>query len=225
MKNMGLFVLLAFFASDSSFAAKCATKAPSHARWKECTNARPNAKVDQFLLTENGDLYAYLAKSDLLCSVTNNVTDMKVSRHPRDAAVLYFERQGNLYVAHNVRNNGFNCPEMSKKVLMNNVKKFNVVSNNNTTIVNTALSEQGEFLAWDNSRVVYSDRLVKDYLLNTNYGAEGKAFNRYVAFTIDYSGYVTKLEGRSEYNFIQSKDSNKRYSSLQSFKRDVGLND
>ncbi len=224
MKVSFLFVLSFLFIGEASHAARCATSAPSHTRWVECTNARSNALVDQYLLNNAGDLYAYIARYDLLCSVTNQVKDMKVSRHPRDTAVLYFERQGDLYVAHNLRSRGAQCPEMSKKVIMPNVKKFNVVSSNETTVVNTALSQFGEFLAWDNHRVVYSDRNVSDYLLNRNYASNGKAFSNYVAFTIDTWGYVTKVFGQATLNVLpNSKETKKRYSSIQDFKRQVGL--
>jgi hypothetical protein len=224
MKKTVLFVFLFVLSAQSSFAARCATEAPRGSRWKECTNARSNAVVDQFLLNDSGDLFAYISRSRLLCSVTNAVSDMKVSGHPRDNAVLYFVRQGDLYIAHNVRSNGRNCPDMSKKELLRNVKKYNVVSNTATTVVNTALSRGGEFLAWDNNRVVYHDRLVQDYLLNRNYASSSKAFNSYVAFTIDYAGFVTKVEGQASYNALPgSKETKKRYSSIQQFKREFNL--
>jgi len=225
MKKLALVLSLGLFAATQTFAADCATRAPKGSRWAECTNARSNATVDQFMLTTDGDLYAYMKKNDLLCSVTNNVADMKTSRHPKDAAVLYFVRNGDLYVANQVSNRSGNCPEMSKKVLMTNVKKYNVVQNTKTTIVNTALDKGGNFLAWDNNRVVYKDILVKDYLLNKNYASEGKPFSSYVAFTLDISGYITKIEGRADNRYINNKSTNKRYNSIQDFKRDMNLSE
>jgi hypothetical protein len=177
------------------------------------------------MLTTDGDLFAYIKKNDLLCAVTNNVADMKTSRHPKDAAVLYFVRNSDLYVAHQVINRAGNCPEMSKKVLMQNVKKYSVVLNTKTTIVNTALDRAGNFVAWDNNRVVYKDSLVKDYLLNKNYANSGKPFSSYVAFTLDVSGYITKIEGRADNRYINNKSTNKRYQSIQDFKREVNLED
>jgi hypothetical protein len=60
--------------------------------------------------------------------------------------------------------------------------------------------------------------------LNRNYASSGKAFNSYVAFTIDYAGFVTKVEGQASYNALPgSKETKKRYSSIQQFKREFNL--
>ena len=104
---------------------------------------------------------------------------------------------------------------------MANVKKYNVVSSNNTTIVNTALSNSGKFLAWDNTKVVYSDILVEDYLLNTNYKVKGKTFNTFVAFTLGYDHYITKVKGSSseDSSYIKSTETDRPYKSIQEFKK------
>jgi len=223
MKKSGLLVLLLFVGiADASFAARCAVNPPSRTKWVECTNARPNAMVDQYLLSQSGDLYAYIAKRDLLCSVTNNVKRMKASGHPKDQAVLYFVRQGDLYVAHNLRSNGQNCPEMSKKMIMRNVRKYNVVSSNESIAVNTALSEFGEFLVWDNRQVVYSDQSIKDYMLNPNFGQHGKPYSKYLLFTLNYAASVTKVMGEDSFNILMDgKVSTKRYPSLEMFMREL----
>lgn len=215
-------LVLSVFVSVSAMAADCMTQAPKGSRWKECKNARSNVSVDQYLLSTDGDLYTYIEKIDRLCQVTNNVKDFKISIHPRDAAVLYFERSGDLYVANEVKVKG-DCPEMKKKVIMTNVKKYNVVGNTKTTIVNTALSQSGEFVAWDNVKPVYKDILVEDYLLNRNYGSEGKSFSSYVAFTLGMDHYVTKVKGQKDGSYIKSKDSGRAYRDLQSFKRDMNI--
>ena len=114
-------ILLSALISMNAMAADCLTKAPAGSRWKECKNARANASVDQYLISEDGDLYAYIEKIDRLCQVTNGVKDFKISLHPKDAAVMYYVRNNDLYVANEVAVKG-NCPEMKKKVIMPKVK-------------------------------------------------------------------------------------------------------
>ena len=223
MKIFSLLILSSVL-SINAFAGDCATKAPRGSEWKDCKAARPNASVDQYLLTTDGDLYAYINKIDRLCQVTEGVSDFKTSRHPKDAAVIYYARGGDLYVANEVKVKG-QCPSMTKKMIMANVKKYNVVSTNNTTIVNTALSTSGRFNAWDNTKVVYSDILVEDYLLNTNYKVKGKSFNTFVAFTLGYDHYITKVKGSAsdESSYIKSTETNRSYKSIQEFKKSTNL--
>ncbi len=215
-------LLLTAIVSGNAFAADCATRAPRGSEWKECKNARSNASVDQYLLTTDGDLYAYITKIDTLCQVTSGVSDFKNSLHPKDAAVMYYVRGGDLYVANEVKVKG-QCPSMTKKMIMPNVKKFSVVGTNNTTIVNTALSKSGEFVAWDNVKPVYKDILVEDYLLNRNYGSKGKSFSSYVAFTLGYDHYITKVKGQSDDSYIKAKESARTYDSIQDFKKAMNV--
>ena len=231
MKNMK-FILTSvlILSTQMAVASECknpAFPAPRGTFWKECKRARANTEIDQFLLTNTGDLYGYINKIHQPCQITNNVNDFKSSQHPDDAAVLYFERSDDLYVLNETRAFQGQCPSMIKKVIMQRVKKWNVVSNTNTTIVNTALSEAGQFTAWDNVRPVYSEANVSDYVLNQNYGAKGKPFSSYVVFTLGYDHFVNKIEGRAKANYvfeyIPSKESNKQYYDLKEFKSDFRL--
>jgi hypothetical protein len=100
-----------------------------------------------------------------------------------------------LYVIHNLGAASDNdCPKTSKKKIMDNVKEYKVVSNRDTTIVNAALSEDGTFYAWDDNKVVYSDRNIKDFQMNTCYGQQGKSFSSIVLFTLDQRSYITKVK-------------------------------
>jgi len=225
---MKLFTLLILSSllSVNTFAANCGAIAPRGSVWKECKMARANSGVDEYLLATDGLLFAKINKlGGRLCQVTNGVTDVKISLHPMDAASAYFVRMGDLYVSNPVRV-GYECPAMSHKVIMRNVKKYSVVSNPRTTIVNTALSTSGEFTAWDNVRPVYQEFSIADYSMNLNYGEKingrGVPYSSYVAFTIDNFGFVTKIKGEGA-ALIKSKDANRRFSSIAEFKNSIGL--
>jgi hypothetical protein len=78
-------------------------------------------------------------------------------------------------------------------------------------------------VAWDNVKPVYRDILVEDYLLNRNYGSKGKSFSSYVAFTLGYDHYITKVKGQSDDNYIKAKESARTYDSIQDFKRAMNV--
>lgn len=198
--------------TERSPAAEC----PSD-KYKVCKQARTSDPADQYLLDKKGNLFRVLGKNT--CQITNNVSDFKISQHKDDAAVIYYIQDNDLYVVHPQTSNGGNCPPVSKKKILDDIEKYTVVSNTNSTIVNVALTRSGKLVAWDNTKVVYEDSGVADYLMNECFGREGKSFSSFVFFSFDSSGYVTKVKvdaGYSRYN--QSKETNNRYVSIQDFK-------
>lgn len=224
MKVMNL-LLLVLFATPAmaSEPAQCSRPAPRGQDWKVCKDSvRANESVDQYLLTRSGNLYATLKRGGALCQITSGVDDFKISQHPKDAAVIYFTKGNDLYVLHK-QNVGYDgdCPKTSKKVIMENVKEYKVATNTHTTIVNAALSYNGKFVAWDNTSAVYTDFGVSDFQMNECFGTKGKSFNSYVAFTIDYAGFVTKIKGKSSgsyFEYISDKTTKGRYGSITTFK-------
>ena len=223
-------LLLALILSSVSFvnvqAAECVAKAPRGTVWKECLNARANTAVDQYMLDNAGDLYSYIGRINRICQVTSRVKNMKVSMHPNDAAVLYFEKDGNLFDANEVRIASQQCPQMKTKELMAGVEKYSVVGNSNTTVVNMALSKSGEFIAWDNNQAIYKDIGVKDYLVNSsNYGVPRAPFTTFVAFTLGYDSKITKIKGHAAQGgmLVKSSDDPGYYVSIQEFKAKHGI--
>ncbi|MCO5144408.1 MAG: hypothetical protein M9962_15120 [Oligoflexia bacterium] len=160
--------------------------------FKECKNARRNDLVAQYALKSNGDFFRIM-ENGTPCQITNGVDSFKISQHPNDAAMVYFERNNDLYVLHNVGANGNNCPKADKKVIMGSVKKYTVTSNTESSIVNVALDTSGRLAAWDNNKVVYEDSMVVDYSMNQCFGASGKSFSSVVFFSIDPHGNVSKI--------------------------------
>ncbi|MEK6773151.1 MAG: hypothetical protein AABY64_04355 [Bdellovibrionota bacterium] len=196
-------------------AAECMLKGD----YKECKNARTNDWADQYLLDNKGNLFR--AVGGQKCQVTDKVSSFKISQHRSDSAVIYYEREDALYVVHNQGTKSGNCPSVSKKKIMDNVKEYSLVPNPNTFIVNAALDKNGSFVAWEDVRPAYSDNNVTDYVMNTCYKQEGKSFNTVVLFTIDRSGSVTKVrveESGGIWVYNKSNTTNKRYNSLKDFK-------
>lgn len=176
-------------------------------------NARSNDVASRYVLEDNGNFFRYVGRNK--CQITNRVDSFKVSQHKNDAAMVYFKRNGDLYVLHNASRSG-NCPKASKKVIMNDVAKYNVVSSTKTTIVNLAVSRFGNFTAWDNNRALISKRGVKAYSMNNCYGT-GRSFSSYVAFAINSAGHIFKVKGKSP---SSSKwDTSRRYNSVSDFVR------
>jgi hypothetical protein len=199
--------------TERSPAAECIRQG----NYRECKNARTSDPADQYLLENDGDLFRAIGNQ--LCQITSGVTEFKISQHRDDAAVLYYLKDNDLYVVHPQATTGGNCPPVSKKKIMDDVDKYSVVSNTNSTIVNVALNKSGRLVAWDNTHPVYEDTGVSEYLMNQCFGTRGKSFSSYVLFSIDRSGVVTKVkveDGASRYN--QSRDTNANYRSIQDFK-------
>lgn len=123
---------------------------------------------------------------------------------------------------HNAEPSG-NCPKTSRKLILSDVARksgdwrYSVVSNTNTTIVNVALSRNGDFHAWDNARVVLTARDVQDYSMHQKYGVSGAPFSTYVLFALNDAGFVLKVKGQDPGS--SKWDTSRRYNSLSEFKR------
>ncbi len=199
---MKLIVLLSLVLTSAAFA--------------QTKNARSNDVAYKYELESDGDLFRYIRGSNQRCQVTNNVSSYKISRHKNDAAVIYYVRYGDLYYLKNTDNGYGSCPKAVKKVLMENVKKYTVVSNTNTKIVNIALNHSGKLVAWGNTTKEFEAYRVNKYVNNTCYGSNGKSFKSYVAFAITYGGQVIKIKGQSSRS---SKTTQETYYSVQDFKK------
>jgi hypothetical protein len=184
--------------------------------------ARANDVADKYVLTDEGTLYRTV--NGRRCDVTTNVDNFKISQHPNDRAMVYFKKNGDLYVLGR-STPSYGCPKANTKVLMENVKKYSVTSNTQTTIVNVALSKSGKFVAWDNVAPVLTtpyDVIADDYQMNQNFGADGKPFSSYVAFVhTARGGAIMKVKG---INPEGSKwDTSRYYTSIRDFKEANGL--
>lgn len=185
--------------------------------------ARDNDVASKYILKENGDLFRMVRGAK--CQVTTKVKDFKISMHPTDSAVIYYTREEgtdfagrpilNLYVLHNAGRTG-DCPPASKKKIMDNVKKFTVTSNTNTTIVNAASSKSGQFAAWDDTRALINLNGIKDFQMHQNFGVSGKPFSSYVLFALTDEGYIIKVKGNDVQN--SKPDLSRKYKSISEFK-------
>lgn len=190
-------------------------------KYKECKEARKNDTADRYMLGHDGTLYRRINKAT--CSVTSGVQDFKISMHPNDVAVIYYRKNGDLYLVNKdtERRGRGQCPsaEGNTKRLMKNVQKYTVTANVETTIVNAALDEAGNFSAWDNNYVVYKDTNIEDFSMNTCYGSKGKSFSSYVLFTIDRYGQISKVKVNKE-KFLRddSRIGSERFNKIHDFK-------
>jgi hypothetical protein len=212
-------------APDEAFnrlpAAEC-----DNSKYKSCKQARKNDTADRYMLAHNGTLFRRI--NSAVCAITDGVEDFKISQHPNDNAVIYYRKNGDLYMVNKdleVKPQG-QCPSAkgNTKPLMLGVTKYTVTSNLNTTIVNSALDRTGTFHAWDNSKVVYRDVGVEEFTMNECFGSKGKAFNSYVLFTRDSGNYVTKVKV-SNGTFVKdaSSTSQNRFYSISSFQENQGV--
>ena len=157
----------------------------------------------------------------LNCVISNSVSDFKVSTHPLDSALVYFERinafgRPDLYEFHGnspkelaISARTRNCPSANTEVAMRDMAKYTVVSNpvprnkgellvfSQANIVNMALDYQGNLKAWGTTgnAPVFALADILDYRMNLNYGHKGAQYSSYVAFAISKSGYVVKIDG------------------------------
>lgn len=207
-KAFGL-TLVALFASVAALA-------------DETKQARSNDYAISYTLTDSGRLYRTMPNGNQ-CDITTNVSDFKVSQHPKDAAVIYFKKEGNLYYLKNLswKQASKPCPGAEKAVLMSDVKKYNVISNTNTDLVNTALSYGGRFAAWPNSGSPVSFDGISAYSLNNCYGKKDRSFNTYMVFLLTNGGKIVKVRGNaSGYGSIEYKvDDSKYWQSPEQFIR------
>ncbi len=183
--------------------------------------ARSNDVASEYILEDDGDLFRRVGKNK--CQITTKVQEFKISRHPNDAAMIYFMKDGDLYVLHNAEDTG-QCPKASRKKILDDVAKVNskwrytLVNTIKTTIVNAAMTTMngGTFIAWDNTHPVYMASGVKDYLKNTCYGTKGKKMTTYVAFVLTNDNKIIKVKGKSPEKSLV--DNSRTYQSIQEFK-------
>jgi hypothetical protein len=190
----------------------------------QCKTARRNDPADQYMLDKNGNFYRYFKSSKQLCQVTSNVSDFKISQHPTDSAAVYYTTNENeLFVVHSQGVSG-NCPPVSKKSIMTDVKEYKVVSNTHSTIVNAALTNGGHFVAWGDVDALISQNDVVDFEMNNCFGSEGKSFNSYVLFTLDTNGDVRKVKVGESFSYVFDESSTQRgsWSRLSEWKDSVG---
>jgi hypothetical protein len=216
--------MLKFILNKSVLAAALALSfavAPVSFAKEVSKKARANDIASEYVLTNDATLYRVV--DGRRCDITTNVDSFKISQHPNDAAMIYYVKDGDLYVL-GASAYSSHCPKANTRMIMANVKKYTVTSNPHTTVVNMALSRSGALKAWDNTNIVLSVSGVDEYQMNQNFGAEGKAFSSYVAFAhTARGGYIMKIKGR---NPEGSKwDSSRYYTSVSDFKRSNGLTD
>lgn len=190
--------------------------------YKECKQARSNDRgAKRYLLTSAGQLLRITDDNRLKCTIDQNVIDLKISIHPTDRAVVYYTKSANggkqLIAVNNVDGDfAGKCVKVKKAVLMDDVKEFSVVPNRDTTIVNAALSKSGVLKAWDATQLVYQDKGVVDYQINSCFNQSGKSFNSYALFSIDRSGIVMKIKGNGG-RFVNDKADTSRFQSIKQF--------
>jgi hypothetical protein len=184
---------------------------------QESKQARANDVASKYTLKKNGDFFRTIRGNE--CQITSGVENFKVSQHPKDVAVAYYKKAGDLYVLHNVAGDTSQCPKTSKNMIVGSIKKYTVVSSTKTIIVNMTLDRNGRFLAWDNKKALLELNSINTYVNNDCYGVDGKSHNSYVAFAISNSGKVTKVRG-GENGIVQTVvDSSTRYADIEDFKR------
>ena len=225
------FLLSTLVFSSLSFAGKDDVKqCPNDGKeYKECKLARKNDKgASKYLLTASGQLMRITDDNGEKCTIDQDVFDFKISQHPTDAAVIYYTKKSEtagkklVVVANADGDFAGKCLKVKKGVIVKEkLKEFSVVSNTQTTIVNAALTTDGNFYAWDSTKVVYSDSGVVDYQMNNCFGSEGKSFSSYALFTIDSLGIVNKVKGQKQvegfFSFIKAPADNGRYNSIKAF--------
>ncbi len=204
MQKMTVFLAALFILAPVSFANSC----------KERKVNRVSTDVKAYRLCDGTLSQKFGANT--WCTVTTRVQSFKVSGHPNDAAIAYYKRDGDLFVAHKQKWNGYSCPSTSKNEILPNVTKYTVVSSTKmeNLVVNMALSSNGNFRAWDNTRVVISLSGIKKYVNNECFGVEGASYSTYVAFAITYAGKVYKVKGKSSSSVLTDES----YADLTAFK-------
>ncbi len=183
--------------------------------------ARSNDQADKYVRIDGkvkekgqiGDFFRYVDGNK--CQITSNVDSYKVSQHPGDVAMVYYEKYGDLYFLANADKER-PCPKANTKNFFQNVTKYSVTSSTKTDVVNFALNRYGTFHGWPNEgQPLVSAENIEDYSHNNCFGAKGKSYSSYVVFAISYRGYVLKVKGKEEGN---SKWTDETYRSIKDFK-------
>jgi hypothetical protein len=186
----------------------------------EVKRARAGDLASEYELDGRGNFYRIV--DGRRCQITNGVAEFKISTNPADIATSYFMRNGTLFGVYNAElSPSGNCPKARTDHLLDGVAKFSVVSGNATTIVSMAQSRDGELVAFGPSSVAFRIGGVADYAVNGRYAVKGAPFSRYVAFAINASGWILKIDGRDP---AASKwDSSRTYPSIAAFRSANGI--
>ena len=197
---------------------------------EETKYARQNDLVDSYTLEDSGKLVRQIG--NLRCDVTTDVKDMKISGHPEDEAVMYYIRRNDetktddlwvLFNAVNAKRTPRQCPRAFRKLIASDIKKINgkyqygVASSNKTTIVNMALTNDGELTGWDNKNVVLRRSGIQEFEMNECNDRAGFSFKRYLAFAKANNGQVLKVEGDDP---SESKLTAEKFASVDNFQKD-----
>ena len=167
----------------------------SQGAYAKTKQARPNDVADSYVLT-SGNLFRMVKGNK--CQITNNVKDFKVSQHPNDLAMIYFEKGGDLYMLRNAADLSGNCPKAEKKVLVKSIKKYSVIPSTKSIIVNITLSNSGLLQAWDNNKVISTQSNVAEYKVNNTFGKAGDVDADTIAFIRDNQQNAYKINGKVE---------------------------
>lgn len=178
--------------------------------------ARAGDPAEAYVLKQNQRFYRVF--SGKLYWLDDRVEDFKISQHPADAAYVYYIRKGNLKVMDQGERQ-YQIEEGIKHDTGSGRYKYNVIPSDQSLIVNTALTVKGKFIAWGNTKVLYSSERaqlgpIKDYRINPGF-ASGKPFSSYVVFLIDYNGFVTKIRGKNPED--SKTDYSRSYHDLKEF--------
>jgi len=211
--------------------------------------ARKGDVAKSYVLDDNGNFFRMVSvkkgrkTKEIKCQITDKVESFKVSKHSEDRAMAYYIRLDSwnnpaLYSVANGKVNEGGCPEAKTGKLLDSIKwdtndsayAYSVITNTgiDSTIVNIALTDSGRFVAWDNTKQVFSQTRIEDYVMNVNnYGVvnsetdRGVKWSSYAVFLIDRDGYVMKVKGQSPND--SKWDNSRRYSSLRDFKTSNGI--
>ncbi|NRA47282.1 MAG: hypothetical protein HRU09_20220 [Oligoflexales bacterium] len=158
--------------------------------------ARKNDVAESYLLSDSGDLFRMVKGNK--CQITNNVESFKVSQHPNDLAMIYFKKAGDLYMLRNAADLSGKCPKAEKKVLLKSVKKYSIIPNTKSIIVNIAQSTSGLLKAWGNEKEIVSYSNVREYKVNPTFGKKGDANADTLAFIMGNNRESYSINGRVE---------------------------
>ena len=81
--------------------------------------ARSNDIASSYELEHDGDLFRIMKdKKKTRCQITTNVSEIKISQHPKDVGMLYFKKNGNLYILRDQdTERGKTCPATDKSIM------------------------------------------------------------------------------------------------------------
>lgn len=179
------------------------------ARIQQRLRACADDPADEYVLYTTGGLYKLMRGRKY--RLGDGVSQIAVANNPGDAAYLYYLQRGDLCI--------INCGG-DQRTLLRDIRcvdgsyKFDVISSADSSIVNVALNDFGRFIAWGNKVRVFTERNIRDYCLNPGFG-KGGPFSSYVAFLIDYQGFVTRLKSRNPGS--SKADYSRKYANLDEF--------